>query len=100
MIIHGIKTKSGSIRKKMNRKVSRDKFSCKCSFCGKKFKKPSQVKRQGCIKFLIYHSWGEGNFIESVGEEYQVVERRREDHGYGEEYNVEKGKWEALSYSL
>ena len=84
----------------MNRKVSRDKFSCKCSFCGKKFKKPSQVKRQGCIKFLISHSRGGGKFIEYVGEEYQVVERRREDYGYGEEYDVEKGKWEWEIYHI
>jgi len=33
------------LRKKMNRKISRDKFSFKCNFCGKKFQKASQVQR-------------------------------------------------------
>ena len=36
---------------------------------------------QGCLKFLA---------IKSVGEEYQVVKRRREYHGCAKEYNIEK----------
>ena len=33
---------------------------------------------------------GRGKFIKCVGEEFQVVKRRREYHGCGEEYNLEK----------
>ena len=44
-----------------------------------------------------YPPW---KFIKSVGEEYQVVKRKREYHGCGEEYNMEKGKGEAKSFSL
>ena len=44
--------------------------------------------------------WGREEFIKSAGEEYQVVKRGREHHGFGEEYNVEKGKGEAISSSL
>ena len=38
-------------------------------------------------------------FIQSVGEQYQVM-RGREYHGCGEEYNVKKGRGEAISSSL
>ena len=31
-----------------------------------------------------------GKFIKSVGEEYQVVKRRKNYYGCGEEYNMEK----------
>ena len=48
-------------------------------------------KKQGCIKFLIPPSWG-GGVIKPVGEEYKVVERGTEYHGYREEYNMKKGK--------
>ena len=34
---------------------------------------------------------GEGKFIKSVGEEYQVMKGGSEYHGCGEEYDVEKG---------
>ena len=42
--------------------------------------------------------WGGGEFIKSVGEEYKVVKRGMEYHGFEEEYNVEKGK--VISSSL
>ena len=45
--------------------------------------------QRGCIKF-----------INSVGEEYQVVKKGREYHGCREENNMEKGKGEAISSSL
>ena len=40
-----------------------------------------------------------GEFIKSVAEEYQVVTRGKKYHGCGEEYNVKKGKGEAISSS-
>ena len=49
---------------------------------------------------------GLGKFIKSVGEElleYQVVKSGRENHGCGEEYNVEKkrkGKQYHLPYTI
>ena len=46
--------------------------------------------KQGCIKFLIPHPWGWGNFIKSYGEEFQAVKRGRESKGFWEEYHVEK----------
>ena len=36
----------------------------------------------------------------SIGKEYQVVKKGREYHGFWEEYNVEKGKGEAISSSI
>ena len=51
----------------------------------------------GVYKVLYTQPPGEGKFIKSVGEEYQVVERGREYHGYsGGKYNVEKRKGEAI----
>ena len=47
---------------------------------------------QGYIKLPIPPSSPGGKFIESVGEEYQVVKRGREYHICGEGYNVRKGK--------
>ena len=62
---------------------------------------------KGCIKFISPTRWGtclgygrlclprsggptwEGEFIKSVGEEYQIVKRGKEYHGCGKEYNVE-----------
>ena len=43
----------------------------------------------------LWNKWGL-KFIKSVGEEYQVWQRRRSYQGCVEEYNVKKGKWEAI----
>ena len=40
---------------------------------------------------------GEGELIKCVGEEYQVVKMGRKYNGFGEEYNMEKGKGESIS---
>ena len=41
--------------------------------------------------------WRGGGLIKCVGEEYQVVKRGRKYNGFGEEYNMEKGKGESIS---
>ena len=41
-----------------------------------------------------------GKFIKSVRVKYQLVKRGREYHGCGEEFDVEKGKGEAISSFL
>ena len=51
---------------------------------------------QGYIVCLIYFI----KFVKSVGEKYQVGKKGREHHGCGEAYDGEKGKGEAISYSL
>ena len=59
-----------------------------------------QHKQAGCIKFLIPPG---GEFIKSVGEEYQVVMRGREYQGCGEEYKSDKkakGKQYHLPYYI
>ena len=48
----------------------------------------------------VYKARGEGEFIKSVGEEYQVVKRVRKYYGCGEEYNVEKRERGIISSSL
>ena len=51
-----------------------------CGVCDQSFKYKGKgvyfSQNQGCIKFLIPHSWG-GEFIKSFGEEFQVVKRGR-----------------------
>ena len=47
-------------------------------------------EQQGSIKFLKKFVW----------EEHQVVKSGREIHGCGEEYNLKKGKGEAIAFSL
>ena len=56
-----------------------------------------KVLCQRCIKFLIPPSGGGGGLIKGVGEEYQVGKRGRKYNGFGEEYNMEKGKGESIS---
>ena len=52
----------------------------------------------GCIKFLISPPGpGGGEFIKSVGEEYQVAKGGRKYQGCGDECNVKKGKGEAIT---
>jgi hypothetical protein len=64
--------------------------------------------REGDIYFLqgimseVYKvsyspKWRGGGLIKCVGEEYQVVKRGRKYNGFGEEYNMEKGKGESIS---
>ena len=43
--------------------------------------------------------WGGGEIIKSAGEEYQVVQVGRDHHCCEEEYNMKKGKGEAMSIS-
>ena len=42
------------------------------------------VLAEGVYK-VLYSLLGGGEFIKSVGEEYQVVKRGKEYHGYGKE---------------
>ena len=42
------------------------------------------------FNYLLKTQGEGGEFIKSVGEEYQVVKSGRDYHGRGEEYNVEK----------
>ena len=62
-----------------------------CSLAGER--NGGQYQNQGCLKFLIPPPL-RGQFIKSVGEEYQVVERGSEYQGCGEEKTLKKGKWE------
>ena len=45
-------------------------------------------------------SWDNFQVCLGIREEYEIVTRGRKYHGCGEEYNVEKGKGEAISSSL
>ena len=52
---------------------------------------PQKLFDYDCVMLYIV-PYPLGGVFKSVGEEYQVVKRGREYHGFGEEYNAEKSE--------